>query len=401
MINYKRKEIFKVKNIFYFLLLLPFIRTRTMEDFPIWLQNLYNYSALISTVIIFFNTFKNKKNVHNMKIILPIWIMIITYISITLFSNTRYLGSCYNCIFFLSIAMFINTEIDKNTYNLIKVLAFIYTTLILLNNILVILFPEGFYDTLVTYHKGHLLGDDNAIIYVALPGMILLSIYSILKNGKISNFTWFNIFFCEWIFIKLWAASAIVSFGIFIIVMMIGTKCLKLPPFKLFILLVIFCIIIFIGFNTPVITHFISDYLHKDITFSGRTYLWKNGFELIKQRPIFGYGGYFIAGRSSLGYRVYPIHTTHLQILIDGGIFLFLQYITIFILAFKKINKYKKFNIAQTLCAGLIAIGISYTFEQAGLYHIIILLTLALNIDKIINSIQRRKEENDNKETIS
>ena len=272
---------------------------------------------------------------------------------------------------------------QDNPKDLLKILTYIYITFILINNILVIIFPEGFY-VANAYHHGHLLGDDNSIIYVALPGMIIASLYSIIKYGKISKFTWFNIIFCELIFIKLWAASAIISFAVFIFLVFLGNKNIKLSPMKLFIALISFCLIIFIGFNTPVLVNFITNYLHKDISFSGRTYLWKYGFDLIKQKPIFGYGGYFVEGRSVLHRRLYPVHTTYLQLLIDGGIILFSQFILIIFNTFKKLTKYKNYLCPHIISAGLIGIGISYTFEQAGLYHLMIIIPIAYNIEKII-----------------
>ncbi len=387
-----------VKWFLYFLILIPFLRLRTLQDLPMWLQKSYNYLAVLSCTLILFYTM-SRKNIDRSKVVLPIIIMMLTYIFITLLNNRKYLDTTYRCIFFIAIALFINIELDKEPLEVIKFLAFVYSFIVLLNNILVFLFPKGLYKGYL-YHTGHLLGDDNAIIYVALPAMVILTIYSLIKHRKITKFTWFNLILCEIVFIKLWAASAIIAFGLFIAMVFISTNFIKLPPMKLFIGLIVFCIIVFVGLNSTFITNLITNYLHKDITFSGRTVLWKNGFEMIKKKPILGYGGYFKEGRSYLGIREYPIHTTHLQILVDGGAILFGEYILICVLAFKKMSKYFKSNISQVLCAGLIAIGISYTFEQAELYHFIILIVFAFNIEKIINISKGDEKEIDNSGTV-
>ena len=61
--NKQKKYIIKTKNLLYFLLLIPFIRTRTMEDFPNWLKLMYNGLALLSSFAIFINIIKSKKKI--------------------------------------------------------------------------------------------------------------------------------------------------------------------------------------------------------------------------------------------------------------------------------------------------------------------------------------------------
>ena len=383
---------FKTKYILYFLLMMPFLRTRTLEDYPVWLKNLYNCSAMLSSFIIIFLNIANQKKAKNIRKIIPVLMLPITYILVTIF-NLSNIGSCYNCLFFIAMALFVNDRLNNDTQDFIKFLATIYTTAILINNILVLIFPTGFYAA-NAYHSGHLLGDDNAIIYVALPGMIIATINSLLQHEKITKFTWFNLLFCQFIFIRLWAASAIIAFAMFMFILVLDKNNIKISPKKLSLGLAVFCLTIFIGFNLSIITNFVTNYLQKDVTFSGRVYLWQYAFELFHARPLIGYGGYYVVGRSLYHNRMYPVHTTHLQILVDGGLVLLSVYIIMLISSFSKLAKSKKNSIAQIISAGLVGMGISYTFEQAGLYHLIIITTFALNINKII-SCRKENEEND------
>ena len=103
-------------------------------------------------------------------------------------------------------------------------------------------------------------------------------------------------------------------------------------------------------------------------------------------------------GRSSIGNsKLYPVHTPYIQILVDGGLFLFFQFIYIVFDTFRKLEKFKDSNITQVFLAGFIAIGISYIFEYSGLYHLMILIPLALNIDCISNCLNSEVLENGNK----
>ena len=214
---------------------------------------------------------------------------------------------------------------------------------------------------------------------------MFFTVYSMFKYNKITKFVWFNLILSELVFIKLWAASAIIAFFVFILLLIIGTKIKKLSANKLLIGLIVFCVIIFEGLNLPIVNNFVVNVLHKSITFSGRTYLWEHGLNMIKKSPLLGYGGYYVEGRSYLSnFRLYPVHTTYLQILVDGGLILFSQFMYIIIRTFKKLNQYKKNNISQIFLAGLIGIGMSYTFEQSGLYHLMIIIPLILNLDSIV-----------------
>ena len=66
--------------------------------------------------------------------------------------------------------------------------------------------------------------------------------------------------------------------------------------------------------------------------------LFRSGFKLFKKQPIFGYGGFFMEGRSSIGNsKLYPVHTPYIQILVDGGLFLFFQFIYIVFDTFRKL----------------------------------------------------------------
>ena len=216
----RKKIMFKYKYILYFLIMFPFIRQRTMEDFPNWLVSIYRYGSLISTSFIFIYVFYNKNNIKYMKKIFWVIAMMTAYVLITAFISIRNIPLVFTCITLMAMAMFTNLELQKNPKDFVKVLTFIYVGFILINNILVLIFPQGFYDAYL-YHNGHLLGDDNAIIFVALPGMVVMCINSLMNYGKITKFTWFNILFCEFVFIRLWAASAMIAFGAFIAVVYI------------------------------------------------------------------------------------------------------------------------------------------------------------------------------------
>lgn len=378
------------KLILYILLLFPYITPRTFEDYPPMVSKIWNILILINTLIIILYLIIHKK-IEFPKNILTIIIFCITYLLITIIKNIVLLKSCFSIVYLLILSLFLNEEIKHDKDNVLKALVIIYMFWTILNNILIVLFPNGIFVT-NSYHSGHLLGDDNAIIYMALPAIIVLIIYSYIKHNRISLFAWLNIVFCEFIFLKLWSTSAFLAFGVFALLLFFCTKKIKFSPRKILLMSLSFGIMIFFFNKIPIIKDFVTNYLHKDITFTGRTYIWDAAFQMINKHPLLGYGGYFVMGQFKTIYGIYPVHTTHLQILIDGGVILFIEYISIYIMSFHSLMKNKKYIISTIVSYGILAMIISYTFEYAYLNHFIIIMTLALNMKYIISSIESEEQ---------
>lgn len=381
-----------VNSIVFLILLFPFVQQRTMQEFPLWFKNVYEYGIVVSSTIVYLMFIVRKDcNVSTIMNYFPIILFWLVYILSTLLVKTNellYTGRrAYSMI---AILLFIDMEIRRNTRITLKLLALFYTTYVLLNNILVVFFPEGcFKVTTSLTHKGHLLGDDNAIIYVALPGMLFLVIYSLYEYGRITKFTWFNLILCEFVFVRLWAGSAFVCFFMFIVILYFSvSKCvLTIRPLLIFACIGFCAYIIFASsvknnvFGDGLISGFITSFLGKDLTFSNRSFMWENALGLIKEKPLLGYGGYYQAGiYISKGGITYPCHTPYLQFLLDGGIILFSSFVTWVLFIAKKLSKTKNNSYSRAITAALIAIFISYIFEYTQMYHVMIICALAINI---------------------
>ncbi len=364
-------------------ILFPFIQQRTYSELPGWISTFYKYYCLLSSTCIFivvlfkreFNLFKNKQ-----WLFLMFWMIYILTTIINSYQQLEYV--LYQAYISLALITFIGFESKRNLKELLISLSIIYGFYILFNWIFFMIYPNGIYQTL-SYHKGHLLGDDNAIIYVALPGLICLACNSIFNKKKISFFVWFMILITEYTFIKLWAVSSMVSLTIFIIGIIYASKTNGPNPKN--VLIIVFCIIFLtlFGISNSNIQNFIVNRLHKDITLSGRTAVWSQAIDLITRRPILGYGGYFMYGRfrpHSYSIYTYPSHTPYLQLAIDGGIFLLLCFIVITITSYNNTIIYKNKIYTRVLAIGMGCMLINYITEYSQLIHYMIIITLMFNI---------------------
>ena len=129
--------------------------------------------------------------------------------------------------------------------------------------------------------------------------------------------------------------------------------------------------------NNDIARYFIEEVLHKDMTFTHRTYLWDAAMNIIPKSPVFGYGlvdgNWFKAHMTSIA--LGP-HNFILAILINGGLLMLILYILICYNAFKSIKLYIHDSSAQIL---IFSIGCLWIMSLMEMYpYPIMLYPLAL-----------------------
>lgn len=109
--------------------------------------------------------------------------------------------------------------------------------------------------------------------------------------------------------------------------------------------------------NNEFAVYIIEDVLHKDITFTHRTYMWDSALKTIAKSPIFGWGYVNMDWyRSFMSSQASGPHNFILSIFINGGILLFSLFIVI---AYKSLCEMKSFfqeRMGQILIFGTICL---------------------------------------------
>lgn len=274
----------------------------------------------------------------------------------------------------------------------------IFFIMILINFLTILLFPNGlFSDDL--YSNNWFLLYDNLHIFIYIPGLIISEIASIFKKSKKLYYLMlimvtYSVLFCL-------SATSIVGFFIYIVYIVLKKQICNFKFANSITYLIIYlCIFLFI-------VHFrfqeffdviIVDYLHRDLTFTGRTFLWDRIKLFIMEKPLLGYG---IEGRSiftlKMGGSLYThAHNTIYDLLYKGGFIALGLFMTMVGLATKELYKLKKNVIANTISIGLFIMYTMMNFEaredKIGLY---IILILGVYVSNII------KSNEDNKKNIS
>ena len=187
------------------------------------------------------------------------------------------------------------------------------------------------------------IGGKNALGIFLIPGIFLLLINSLEKNGKVGKFTLFVIAFSLiTVFIGSSGTGIVVAFCALLFLLL----AIKFKPKKTIYLGVIFTIYaLFLLFSDE---FFLTDYwfkftdlLGKDSTLTARTTIWNIAEGLIKENWLFGAGrGVELSYVNTWGERqtIYEAHNFILEILMEGGIVALLLFGTLFFKAVKHLN---------------------------------------------------------------
>ena len=272
-----------------------------------------------------------------------------------------------------SVLIFILLQTDYY-YEIVSAVSIIVVLLLLIN------FPVMFQNRGVENTK-FFIGGKNTLGIFLIPGMFLLILNSLEKNGKVGKFTlFFAAFSLITVFIGSSGTGIVVSFCALLFLLL----AIKFKPPKVIYLGVIFTIYaLFLLFSED---FFLTDYwlkftdlLGKDSTLTARTTIWNIAEGLIKDNWLFGAGrGVEISYVNTWGERqtIYEAHNFILEILMEGGIVALLLFGTLFFKAVKNldVDDAKHRTVFIALCVLLIN---GLTESTVNGFLVMILLSIA------------------------
>ena len=234
-----------------------------------------------------------------------------------------------------SLLIFILLQTDLY-YEIISAVSII-VTLALLINFPIMLQNRG------SVNAKFFIGGKNALGIFLIPGIFLLLINSLEKNGKIGKLALFLIAFSLiTVFIGSSGTGIVVAFCALLFLLLT----VKFKPPKAIYLGIIFTIyaLFLLFFNYFSLTDFwlkFNDLLGKDSTLTSRATIWNIARGLIKENWLFGAGrGVELSYVNTWGERrtTYEAHNLILEILMEGGIVALLLFGTLFFKAVKHLD---------------------------------------------------------------
>lgn len=259
-----------------------------------------------------------------------------------------------------------------------------------INLISIILFPNGLYSTL-NYSSNWFLGFNNIHIRTTLPGLLLSYMYTYTYNGKIdfrSILLNISIILSSVLVGSTTSILGIVLFNLFFILMKLDI--FSINCYFVIIFIGIMNLLLFVQSKLNIISFFVVNILHKDITFTGRNVIWANAINSLNKHIIIGRG--FLTDNDFVNLLFNKLathpHNFLLYILMMGGLVLMFIFIWILYLSLYKLKENEKFDCSKVLLSGIYSFLImGLTESLVGTKFLFPLFVLALNI-KLFRSME-------------
>lgn len=368
-------KFYKLMNSKFMLFLIFFILLKpgSFSEYTAWknIGNVINILRMFTCVWCLFYFLLRRGKID--KFILFIILFYCSLLFSTFYFSQSYVNLIYEFASILSWIVLFKINMLDNKDKFLTTLENTFFVLLLINFITIILFPGGFYLNSSGYSGNYFLGYDNNLITYIFPALALSFTNSLNKNGKIGLKSIFLLIisFCSIIF--TWSATGVVSMVIMIVLFFAYTINKKDFPIKKYIVvaLCLFIGIVFLRFQN-IFSFIIEGWLKKDLTFTGRTYIWDIFIGEIKKSILIGHGivdSKYLIRTLNAGHA----HNYFLQILYQGGLVTFSMFLGFF---FSAINKTKNCKEKKYVGIVIFAYLISFIFEAYSLTNMFIIVLL-------------------------
>lgn len=252
----------------------------------------------------------------------------------------------------LAIYFMVYYEGKKFPRDFMECLAWFFSILIVLNLIFMIRKPAGF-ATLRSYSADRWYRQIDVVNFLEVDNRLSLPIlFSVFTSYYLINYSkkyyWLCIvsIVCGGIITYLTkSGTGIVGFlilAIYILLIYSNKWEMRFINAKnLFIIYVISNFLMINARSIPLIQRLIKDFLEKDLTFSGRIYIWANYITTIMRNPIVGYGN-FNSGWVLLWHGIpRNAHNILLDVAYQGGFLLLTGYVIMMFVLLRQVTKQK------------------------------------------------------------
>lgn len=394
--NYSLKN---SKSLFLWLLLfLPFIPLSYLSTINLVGQFLYYYKIISILCVTFIFIISNVRHPFHFKSVFIVIPYVLLLICTTYIHHANLYDALTRSISIVALTILVDMALYYNPKAFLQSLYYYLSFLIFLNFIFLLIYPNGMF---VFVHsavsdKGNFLGVDNTMAMILVPAMGLIVLYSYYRYKKLTILATTACAIADLtIFISKSSTSMITCLVATLLLIFIVNK----PWSKIFnsivasiVYIAIFLFLVVFQLQFTFQSSF-NQLLHiafnKDMTFDGRTVIWRIAEVFIGQSFMTGYGV-----PTNPNYTFILIynqwmhaHDGILQIMYEGGFVTLIGFLFILGCSFFNLYRQRNNNLSVVLVCFIFSFLIQLLTEpqqEAALF--ICLLIIAIHIDKLVQS---------------
>lgn len=381
----------KHKKLITFLLFLPYVYSINLPGGNIaFLDDFFTIARVFcAAIIVFLFLFVKKRKPSKLTVI--IILMEMWQLLATVLTNHKWVVAVYDLCACVAIPLLIELFID-DAKELLLVMLFCFE-IQLYPNLLTLLFKFNVDGRGIGWY---LLGQHNMLATMLLPaaGVSIVS-FRFTSNKLRSSLLLFvaiiSCFLCECSTAEVAMAGSI---ALFVVGYMFREK-IQFPLWLLFAGAVfgsLFIIFAFSDTSFTLLNDLIVNVLHRDVTFTGRTYIWGNAVKMIEKSPIIGYGFRTIVPMFETT-MVGHAHNYFLDKAVVAGIPMLILIILMHLELSRGCSKQRNSIYKIALTAIICGMFLTYLTESYfRFYRFIIVFALIYNLDAILSN--KKSEEN-------
>lgn len=289
----------------------------------------------------------------------------------------------------------------RKIFKFMKFTYYYHTTLIILNFLSILIFPNSFYTDYRGMNVSWIFGNYQQnfnwyVIYIMLYGVIL-TCYSEEKLARIKKLNTIVVLAMIITTLKVWSAVTIVSLFVSYVSLYLMKKKEDVIYYINGISSMLFSIFLTLLFAVFKIQHYFSfiieKVLRKKLNFSGRSEIWDRTLSHIYQKPILGFGTEDTLIKSiKIGKST--AHNHYLDTIYNGGIIYLIIIFIIVYLSVREIIKNKETIISKYVSAALNGYFVYFIAEaKLNIQVLLIMLATGYYITEITKEINLKNAE--------
>lgn len=369
-----------------FFILLPHFKPEYFQVYVPIVDSLFNIGRIISGLILIFVLIVRRQRVSWQLIcfmLSQIWLVVNSW-SQNGVTNGPFLFALSNVV----ICLVIENYIKDAAPALIHAFVILFELLLYINLITIILYPNG-----IQSHANWFLGYRNAFEITYVFASVCAFIWAEYSGQYVRLFLLMGCIIIS----AILAGSATGLVIAILLPLLYYSRLYQIKAMQIKVVIAGF-LALFFGLVFLRAQNYLSslfEILGRNVTLTGRIYIWDVAIKSISKSPLFGYGMQSAETRAAMVKKAYGATSSHnfiLEQLYNGGIVLLGLLILSFLHSFAELNKYKNHRYAHLFLIGAICYFTTMLVESVNYLHLYGFFFLAGYIGQIIQQMPATKE---------